>query len=297
MIHVVSNLSAVKAGASNVNSIESWKNGDRLAYTSYDNRFMGPQLDATHESDQSQIKEVTQVISALSQNGNTAHLAKEAYEDIAQVIKKSTEKYLKYMIPKLNDNKQMAIDSEQLYKYLSDKFISTIESSKGDNIAKVLVQAFSSDIRIPFSNQNFFVPFVRDIITRMNNEFITRYYAGTGAVLIPSHGIVQLYDIPQSDGRYRTMTQQDMAKEALENFDTNKSFDVAFTTEEYIKPWKNDPTQSNTALSVALKHKPSEIFELVTASDLGCTTSVTSMVSPNSTLSQVIPDGTNLDSI
>ena len=220
IIHIISNISGVKAGATNVNSKEYWTKdkGNKLAYTTYDSRFMGPQLDATHESDQSQIKEVTQVISALSQNGNTAHLAREAYQDIANVIKKSTEKYAKYMTPALNSNGEMAINTEELYKYLSDKFIQTVENSKGDNIAKVLVQAFSKDVRIPFSNQNFFVSFVRDIITRMNNEFITRYYSGTGAILIPSHGIIQLYDIPLEDGTYRIVTQADLAKEAIKKY-------------------------------------------------------------------------------
>ena len=170
---------------------------------------MGPQLDPSHDLDGSKIKEITQVISALAQNVETAHLAQEAYNDIAKVIEQAIKPYLKYM--GVGEN----VKKTELYKYLSDKFVRTIENSKGDNIAKILVQSFDKDTIIPFSNQNFFVPFVRDVITRMNNEFITRYYSGTGAVLIPSHGIIQVYSIPQSDGSYKTITQSDLAKEAL----------------------------------------------------------------------------------
>lgn len=209
IIHIISNLSAVKAGGTNVNKADYWTNQHKLAYSSYESRFMGPQLDASHDADDSQIKEITQVISALAQNGNTAHLAREAYNDIANVIKKAAKPYLKYMEVGAD------VKVDELYKYLSDKFIKTIENTKGDNIAKTLVQAFEKDVRIPFSNQNFFVAFVKDVITRMNNEFITRYYSGTGAVLIPSHGIVQLYDLPQPDGTVKTVTQADMIKEAL----------------------------------------------------------------------------------
>lgn len=210
MIHIISSASAVKAGGTNVNPSDSWVNNNDLAYFSFENRFMGPQLDASHEADESEIKEVTQVISALAQNPTTAHLAKEAYDDIANVIKNAAAPYLRYLKPGENVRKS------DLYKYLSDKFVKTIERSKGDNIAKILVQSFENDVNIPFSNQNFFVPFVRDIITRMNNEFITRYYSGTGAVLLPSHGMIQVYDIPQTDGTTRVVTQADLAKEALQ---------------------------------------------------------------------------------
>jgi hypothetical protein len=174
---------------------------------------MGPQLDAGHEVDASEIKEVTQVISALAQNGNTAAYAREAYNDIAIVIKKSAEPYLKYMKP------GEAVNKDELYKYLSDKFISTVLKTKGDDVAKTLVLTFTEDNRIPFSSPIFYGAFVKDVITRMNNEFITRYYSGTGAILIPSHGVIQLYDVPNPDGTFRIATQDDLAKEALKNYD------------------------------------------------------------------------------
>lgn len=226
IIHVVSNASALKAGAVNLNTNDAWKNNEKLAYTSYDSRFMGPQLDASHEADNSKIKEVTQVISALAQNGNTAHLAKEAYEDIARVIEKAAQPYKKYFQKIVGPNGETSNDPEnlkQLYLDLSEKFVKAVERSKGENIAKTLVHAFDKDTRIPFSNMNFFVHFVRDIISRMNNEFITRYYSGLGAVLIPSHGIFQLYDVPIKDELgntigYKTATQADLTKEALSNW-------------------------------------------------------------------------------
>ena len=58
---------------------------------------MGPQLDANHEANESQIREVSQVIAALAQNGNTAVMAQEAYENIAKVIQKSIQPYKKYL--------------------------------------------------------------------------------------------------------------------------------------------------------------------------------------------------------
>ena len=59
-------------------------NGDYLSYSTFKNRFIGPQLDANHEANDSRIKEITQVISALAQNPNTAEIAQEAYEEIGR---------------------------------------------------------------------------------------------------------------------------------------------------------------------------------------------------------------------
>lgn len=221
MIHVISNLSAVKAGATNVNDKSLWTSPEDLAYYSFKNRFMGPQLDPSHETNESEIKEVSQVMSALSQNSVSSEYAREAYEDIANVIKEAAKPYEKFF--KFNqENQEINVSKTDLYKYLSEKFVDTVNHSKGDSIAKVLIESFSKDTNIPFSNQNFYVPFIKDVITRMNNEFISRYYPGTGAVLIPSQGIIQLYDVPIKDAKglitgYVIATQADLSKEALNN--------------------------------------------------------------------------------
>lgn len=208
IIHVISNGSSLKAGASNLNARNYWTNSKNLLYTTYDNRFMGPQLDASHGVDSSEIKEITQLVSALAQGGFTTDLALEAYNDIASVIKQSASKYMK----------GLSSNNSHLYKYLTDKFIQTIERSKGEGIAKNLIDSIKEDgVKIPFSNPNFFNLFVKDVIVRLNDEFISRYYSGIGSVLIPSHGIIQLYDIPTGDGTYRVATQEDLIKEALDN--------------------------------------------------------------------------------
>jgi hypothetical protein len=172
---------------------------------------MGPQLDASHGIDNSEIKEVTQLVSALAQGGFTSEVAQEAYEDIANVIKTSAQPYLN----------SMKADDKKLYYYLTDKFIETINNAKGESIAKTLIHSIKEDgINIPFSNNNFFGLFVRDVVTRLNNEFISRHYSGIGSVLIPSHGIFQVYDRVLPDGRTIVMTQSDLIKEALQEYDS-----------------------------------------------------------------------------
>lgn len=208
MIHILSNVSALKAGATGVNSASRWKSWDSLLYSTYNSRFMGPQLDASHEADQSEIREVSQVISALSQGGFTADIADEAYRDIANVIAKSMDRYLKHM-------KVDNVDKEALYNMLSAKFIRSIQKSDRDEVTKDLINALlDNGVPVPFSNQNFYNLYVREIITTLNNDFISRNYPGIGGVLIPSHGMIQLYDVFDGN-KWTTITQEDIIKEAL----------------------------------------------------------------------------------
>jgi hypothetical protein len=70
----------------------------------------------------------------------------------------------------------------------------------------------------------------------MNNEFITRYYSGTGAVLIPSHGIFQIYE--DKDGQI--FTYQDLVKEALAWYDGLEVKPPAQTNNDVVTLFKNE---------------------------------------------------------
>lgn len=221
MIHVLSNQSALKAGAAGLNGRHLWTEDSPLLFSTYKSRFMGPQLDASHEADNSEIKEVSQVISALSQGGFTSDLANEVYSDIARIIKQSMDKYVKLLKPGKEDR-------EKLYRILSNKFISSIRRSDREEVTKAIIDSLlANGVKIPFSNQNFYNLFVREIVTTLNNEFISRHYSGMGGVLIPSHGIFQVYDVYQPEivsesgeiiepAKWVVKTKEDLYKEALD---------------------------------------------------------------------------------
>lgn len=233
IIHVLSNHSALKAGATNLNSREAWKNGNiNLAYSKYKSRFMGPQLDASHDADDSDIREVSQVISAVSQGGYTSELAEEIYNDIAEVIKASVKKYSVY----LDDGKVK--DKEKLYRVLSNKFVDAIQKSDRDEVTKALIDSLKSNgVNIPISSQHFYNLFIRDVVTTLNNEFITRRYPGLGGVLIPSQGIIQLYDIVNKDGEWITATQEDLMKDALEQHSMNRRAPKGLSNEQIFRDY------------------------------------------------------------
>lgn len=207
MIHIISNASAFKSGATNINLSSAWTDDNdlKLSYTTYNGRYIGPQLDAGHEADASKIKEITQIISALSQNPKTAQIAKEVYDDLAKIIEISAEPYIK-KITNLNPELK-----EKYYKQLSLSFAHALSRSDGTNLARTIAESFGHGALLPFSNQSFFREFTRDLITKMNNEFIVRYYNGLAMVLNPSHGIIQIYE----DSTGKIYAQDDLMLEAF----------------------------------------------------------------------------------
>jgi len=207
MIHIVSNKSTFKSGATNVHPASYWNDDTKtkLAYATYKAAFIGPQLDAGHEADASKIKEITQIISALAQSPLTAHIAKEVYEDLARIIKLSAEPYIK------KTTNLTEADKEKYYRTLSHSFAFALSKSDNNSLAKTIAESFGQGANLPFSSQSFFREFSRNLITRMNNEFIVRYYSGIAAVLNPSHRIVQIFE--SADGTVHL--QGDLAKKAF----------------------------------------------------------------------------------
>lgn len=195
---------------------------------------MGPQLDASHEADEAEIREVSQVISALSQNGFTHPLAHEVYQNIQTVIQTAMNRYLRY----LDENK-----ISELSEILTNKFIQGIQKSDRDEVTKALLNTLKDKgVAIPFSNQNFYNLFIREIVTTLNNEFITRHYSGLGGVLVPSHGIFQVYDsvIKNENGEIigsKIITQNDIIKESLFNYQSNP--EIIESNEQIINNYIN----------------------------------------------------------
>ena len=226
MIHFISNATSFKSGQINLNPSSLWTNDEKLTYSTFNNQYLGPQLDANHTADESKIKEITQIISALAQSPLTAKIADEVYRDIARIIKESSVKYNNVLKEKLTDK-----EFENFYNTLSRGFAHELANSDGVSLAKTIASTFGNTL-IPFSNQHFFREFTRNMITKMNNEFITRYYPGLGLVINPSHGIIKVYE----DEKGVVYKQQDLLKKILlENL--NSPNKVIGTTDEIFNEY------------------------------------------------------------
>jgi hypothetical protein len=104
-----------------------------------------------------------------------------------------------------------------MYKNISRGLLEQLRDSDDKTLATSIAEVFTKYEVLPLSNQNFFKSFIQYLISELNNDFIVRYYNGTGAVLVPSHGIVQVLEKP--DGS--VITQTDLAKFATEDYHQN----------------------------------------------------------------------------
>ena len=131
---MVANSSAVKRGIVNQNSSsEIWENGRNLLYSKVNTSEFGIQLDANHEADQSELTEMSQTISALASLGNTQEFAKQAYEEIANIIKSNIGKLSTDI--KLIDDGRLNIVLQQASKDLVDDLAHEHKISLAESIA------------------------------------------------------------------------------------------------------------------------------------------------------------------
>lgn len=212
MIHIISNQSCFKSGAANVHPSSYWTTNAPLKYATLRNKHMGVQLDASHDIVGSKMKEVTQLISALSQNPDTSAQADEMYATLAEMIAQAMEKDLE-QISNVTPEKL-----KKLYASLSKDLVHNLATSETQGLAKTIAETFGYNKVLPVSNQNFFSNFVKNLVTKMNQDFITRYYPGTGAILTPSHGIIMVYENEAG----QTFTQGDIRVLAVKDYQKNK---------------------------------------------------------------------------
>ena len=158
-------------------------------------RYIGVQMDAEHHLDENEVTEMTQMISALSENGYTSDIVNSIYTDIGNVIVEALSEYDTV----INSN-----DPQKLYKKLGEIFIKSFENNDRDTLG--LAQAFvlkatkalkenDSDFRLPFSAETVSGLFVSTVSSLLTKKGIRRKYEGFAGVLTPSYNMMQYYRV------------------------------------------------------------------------------------------------------
>jgi hypothetical protein len=86
MIGYLANSSAVKCGASNMNSSKRWTDDKSLAYTVFRIDWLGIQMDSDHDVEELEaMTEPSQVITALESGGKLHKYSKDVYRNLGSV--------------------------------------------------------------------------------------------------------------------------------------------------------------------------------------------------------------------
>ena len=160
-----------------------------IPYQEIDTRWLGIQLNAGHSLDESEISEMTQIISALEQAGITHNLAIQAYKAIQTSIDSQLSD-LENMKP---EDQAMAIAELLIDSYGSrDNQVGLTQAYL--NNTKNTLQSSEGTARIPFNDPSISQALESAMMSMMSDEVIRRNYPGLAAVQAPSYAMVRIYD-------------------------------------------------------------------------------------------------------
>lgn len=218
MISMLLPPSAVKKGGANVNTFDILANPDKkLSFFNFNTSFFGVQLDPYHSTEDGEVNEISQVMSAIAENSSTPELYNLVYNTISDIVKAS-----------LHDFSTLITEPDPVIKAkkvsnVINSFIKQINNSAQINNARVIINGLESDITkvlgdgksqwsdvLPLDNKTVYKQFISNTISNINAEFIRRKFAGTASTLNPSQGIITVFE----DNKGKVYLFDDLLKQA-----------------------------------------------------------------------------------
>ena len=165
-------------------------------------KYGGVQMDADHELDMAEVTEMTQMISALIEDGHYKDIVDSIYQDIGGVVASHVAKLSTAVNEVLQTGSPEA--KQKLYEILAKSWIASFENKSKDTIgiAQAFVKKASDAFRkgdfntkVPFSAATINGSFVADVIASINKGGIRHKYEGFAGVLNPSHDMIQYFKV------------------------------------------------------------------------------------------------------
>lgn len=217
MTSKIIDVSANKSGITNINSADDVDNPEieGLNTTLIDNTRWGMQQDYSHESDESSIPSLSQVISAVAFNGKNIKLVQDMYDTLASLtLLKARELGIRYS----NDLESQDKDEFYFHKRLVEKLLSSLSTGAARSDALTLTREAKDVIDqiiaennqhlsilskdgalLPYSSPDIFYKLASDIISDLNKKSIRQTFNGVAIVQNPSHSVIGLYEDNQGN--------------------------------------------------------------------------------------------------
>ena len=239
------NTSACKVGATNVNSSDVLKDENELRTFKVHSKYAGVMMNADHELDIAEVTEMSQMISALIEDGHYTKFVTDIYKNIGNIALNNDKINKIISIVKSNDpNKK-----QKMMEIIGKSLIASFSSGAKDTIG--LAQAFIKkasqefqraksrgedyEFTIPISDPTIYGAFVSDVVSSINKAGIRRKYEGFAGVLNPSYNMVQYY----SDGNRNMLFSEfnDYCQEQL----MKAGISPALITSSWVNFARNNP--------------------------------------------------------
>ena len=195
MIGYVINESAEKVGARNINPSKSLFDDEDFWTFKLSMMYGGVQMNADHLLADSDVTEMSQMISALIQNGYFAEDVTEIYREIGQIAFESLG---------LENKLIEEGDYDEIHLLLGKNLIENFNSGSKDTIglaqsylmkASKLLEQKGAKLKIPFSDKSLVGAFYSNLVSNVNKAGIRRRFAGIADVLCPARGMITTFNI------------------------------------------------------------------------------------------------------
>ena len=225
------NKSAIKVGAGNINKTSAWNDNTEFDTITMQTKYGGVQMDADHELDMAEVTEMTQMISALIEDGHYKDIVDSIYQDIGGVVASHVAKLSTAVNEVLQTGSPEA--KQKLYEILAKSWIASFENKSKDTIgiAQAFVKKASDAFRkgdfntkVPFSAATINGSFVADVIASINKGGIRHKYEGFAGVLNPSHDMIQYFKV-YNNGKWEVRMFDDLMKFVKQNETWGITFD------------------------------------------------------------------------
>lgn len=251
MISFVVNKSAMKVGPTNVNNVDIFSAGNtnQLKYFEIGTTHAGVQMNADHEIDEASVSEMTQMISALIQNGFAKTIVDRVYDMIGRIAIKNISKFTDV----LNDVDNPNYD-KNIYLKVGKLFVESFIGGNKDSIgiaeafvinAAKALQYNNTTSKVPFSSNQIKGIFQATITSTLNNLGIRRKFPGFGGINTPSYGQMQLFKIVDKNGNlsYGFMDElQDSIRNDLVAKQREGLIDIHWNAENVFDDQMSDPS-------------------------------------------------------
>lgn len=251
VISYLINTSAIKRGAVNINDAQRNYDDEEFSTMMISTKYGGLMMDSEHDVD-GNVREMSQIMASLVQNGYSVAEAKKIYSDIGRIIEVTSEEL--FDGTSLSSEERKNVIERMLVRALkvsktggigaSDAIVLYANKEIKDKNGKILRQA------IPFSLADIKNKFQATVNAYLTNEAIIRKYPGLQAVNTPSRGIIQYYKFNNGEFNYESAikwVRNEMTPE--ERFRLSAFFDEQYldyndeiVVKHAFKPYKTEKT-------------------------------------------------------
>lgn len=229
LIDILANNSAVKNGAGNVNSYNSYYDNSQLSYMEIGTSQYGIQMDADHTADEGKMTEFSQVISSLDAGGRLHEYVSQIYETLGEVAIQLSKIELDAVEAFRNGE-----GKTKLYDIVGRTIINNLAKNRGEaGLAEAIIQNIKNGfnlntdheldvIKIPFSDPSIYSSIIPTLASVINKKSIKRQYPGQGTVMVPGYDLSMIYDL-----NGKTYQFEDLIKMAVSQGYESTSSDVA----------------------------------------------------------------------